>query len=543
MSQMLISNKKALIIDDFDTVRRSIKGMLSEVGFREVFEAPNGTYASKILESSKVDLILCDYNLGQSRNGLRLLEEWRLSKLISQQTLFVLITGDTSRQVVISALEMQPDDYLAKPFTMDTLLVRCERWFERRQLLLPILVSIEKEDWSAVAKLSRDIMDSEPRYRSLGQKQYVEALIKQEMFTEAENFLQGLLQKRYQGWADLLLQRILLINKDYQNAEQGLKKIVASQSSLIEAHDYLADCYESQAMYKEMQDVLDQAVNRAPHNIDRHFRLVQTAQTNLDYSRASQAFRDLINQASDTMHESIQIYQSYMKNLLQESTQLLEDESGRDIQKEIQRISKRMKSRFGGDVNSSLFNKALPVHSSVEPKSLKFTAVLNELFGQACEDIAQVNIETALFAVEVFYKAERFSDGDELIGRFLKVFAADESAKQRLRALQEQPVSSKVKEQAHQLNLKGGDFYRQKDYKQAINCFSQAMALSPRHPGVNLNFVQAHVLQMKSEGDNAHHITDCLEVLKRLEYLPSDHQEFKRYKKLLANLESKNIGK
>ena len=190
-------NKKVMVVDDFANVRRSIKAQLIDLGLVNVFEAYDGESASKILKETKVDLILCDYNLGKGRDGARLLEEWRVRKMMQQSTIFVLITAETARDVVVSAMEFEPDDYLAKPFTMEVLANRLQRWFERRQVLLPLLVSLEKHDWAAVADASRQIIEEHPRYRSVAQKNYVEALFQLKQFTQAEHFLHGLLDKRF----------------------------------------------------------------------------------------------------------------------------------------------------------------------------------------------------------------------------------------------------------------------------------------------------------------------------------------------------------
>ena len=70
-------NKKFLLIDDFSNVRKSVKGMLNSLGVSHVSEASNGTEATKSVRDQTFDVILCDYNLGKSKNGSQLLEEWR----------------------------------------------------------------------------------------------------------------------------------------------------------------------------------------------------------------------------------------------------------------------------------------------------------------------------------------------------------------------------------------------------------------------------------------------------------------------------------
>jgi len=117
-------NKKFLLIDDFSNVRKSVKAMLNSLGVSHVSEASNGTEATKSVRDQTFDVILCDYNLGKSKNGSQLLEEWRTRGWLSYQTVFVMITAETSRDFVMGALEFQPDDYLAKPAREAELIAR-----------------------------------------------------------------------------------------------------------------------------------------------------------------------------------------------------------------------------------------------------------------------------------------------------------------------------------------------------------------------------------------------------------------------------------
>jgi DNA-binding response OmpR family regulator len=119
-----------------------------------------------------------------------------------------MITAETSRDFVMGALEFQPDDYLAKPFAMDTLQNRLDRWLDRQSALGPINRALDKKEYPAMAKAARELMENKPRYRGWAQRKYVEALVKQGHTTEATHFLHALLDKRDLPWARLELHRI-----------------------------------------------------------------------------------------------------------------------------------------------------------------------------------------------------------------------------------------------------------------------------------------------------------------------------------------------
>ena len=55
---------------------------------------------------------------------------------------------------------------------------------------------------------------------------------------------------------------------------------------------------------EEAQTWLEEVISRAPRSIDRQLKLVKVAQTNLNFRRANQAQKDILNLATDTMHEA-----------------------------------------------------------------------------------------------------------------------------------------------------------------------------------------------------------------------------------------------
>jgi len=531
-----IKPKKVLVVDDFANVRRSIKGQLMDLGITNVFEAHDADSAHRIVKETKFDLILCDYNLGKGRDGARLLEEWRSQSVLHQASIFVLITAETSREIVVSAMEFSPDDYLAKPFTMEVLANRLIRWFERRQVMLPIFVSLEKRDWPALAELSKHVIEEHPRYRAAAQKYFVEALIQQKQYTQAEHFLRGLVDKRFVSWAQASLHRIDFLQNKFETAELGLKEVLIKDPNLIEAYDLLATSLQALDKDDELQIWLEHGVARAPKNIERQRKLVEVAQKNLDFHRASQGLRDIVNMSSNTMHEHVGIFQEYIKNLQIEDQHTVSEQRKREISKEIASVSRRMNERYSSDPNSKLFSKALVVQKAKDPSSVANQKLLDELFAQTFELTEFINSDTGLFLCETFYRCDRENDGDELISKFKEKFKDNREVVRRLEELQAEPVSFESRKKAKQLNYQGIELYRQKQYAAAIPSFRNAMLLSPRHPGIILNLVQSTLLKMKAEGISKPEVDLCIECLDRLKYLPEDHSQFERFNKLKENL-------
>ena len=134
----IYAQKKCLIIDDFPEIRGSLSRSLKTFGVNHIDTAANGEEAIKYCTKRKYDIVLCDYNLGSGKDGQQILEEVRHLRVLLMTSLFVMITGESSREMVLGALECQPDDYITKPYTPASLKVRLNKAIIRHEALLPI---------------------------------------------------------------------------------------------------------------------------------------------------------------------------------------------------------------------------------------------------------------------------------------------------------------------------------------------------------------------------------------------------------------------
>lgn len=111
-----------LIVEDTDSMRRSIRTMLQLMGFgKEYFEAANGREGWRLLEEGEVeiDFIISDYKMPYM-SGTEMLHKIRSDKRW-RYTPFLMITADANMEVVAEAAEHDVDAYLTKPFVTASL--------------------------------------------------------------------------------------------------------------------------------------------------------------------------------------------------------------------------------------------------------------------------------------------------------------------------------------------------------------------------------------------------------------------------------------
>ncbi len=105
-----------LIVDNYPFGRDTLRRTLLSLGAEKVDIAVSAAAAISMCKSIDYDMVFSDYDLGDGKNGQQLLEELRSQKLLRNVSAFVILTSETTRDVVLSTLEFQPDDYLAKPY-------------------------------------------------------------------------------------------------------------------------------------------------------------------------------------------------------------------------------------------------------------------------------------------------------------------------------------------------------------------------------------------------------------------------------------------
>lgn len=110
---------KILIADDYKSMRRVITSLLGQMGFLNYIEVSDGSQALKIIESEPVHLIIADWNM-PLLNGFELLRTIRAADHLKHIP-FIMVTGQSDREMVIAAMKIGVTAFVIKPFSPDIL--------------------------------------------------------------------------------------------------------------------------------------------------------------------------------------------------------------------------------------------------------------------------------------------------------------------------------------------------------------------------------------------------------------------------------------
>ncbi len=118
---------KILVVDDFATMRRIIKNILRQLGYKNIEEADDGATALPMLKAQHFDMIVSDWNMPKM-SGLELLKAVRADPQLSALP-FLMVTAEAQKENVIEAVKAKVSNYIIKPFTAETLAEKLAKIF------------------------------------------------------------------------------------------------------------------------------------------------------------------------------------------------------------------------------------------------------------------------------------------------------------------------------------------------------------------------------------------------------------------------------
>ncbi len=110
---------KFLIVDDFSTMRRIVRGLLKELGYNNAEEAEDGAAALNLLKASKFDFVVSDINM-PNMNGFELLAAIKADASLKHLPV-LMVTAEARKEDIVRAAQDGAAGYIVKPFTKATL--------------------------------------------------------------------------------------------------------------------------------------------------------------------------------------------------------------------------------------------------------------------------------------------------------------------------------------------------------------------------------------------------------------------------------------
>ena len=285
---------RALVVDDSPSMRNALRLTLSNFGITKIQMVANAAEAIFQVRNRSYDFILCDFNLGEGRDGQQLLEELRHSNLISLESVFMMVTAESYYEKVVSTAELAPDDYMIKPFSAELLCSRLTGILLRKQAFRDVYWHFQAQDLEASITACEVLIRDKPKYAVDALRFKGELLVALGRFEEAEALYQQVVAMRAIPWARLGLARSLHLQKKEDAAEEELRDVLESAPEMVAAYDLLSEVSLEKKDALAAQAALEKGVAISGKTVRRQQKLGEVAYGNGDLDTARTAFDNVL---------------------------------------------------------------------------------------------------------------------------------------------------------------------------------------------------------------------------------------------------------
>ena len=134
----LKADMKILVVDDMATMRKIVKNMLGQMGFKNLSEADDGKTALPMIESAykagePYEFIISDWNMPEL-SGLEMLKKLKESSEFKDVP-FLMVTAEAEQGNVMLAVKAGVDNFIVKPFSAQVLKEKIDKIFTKRGVL------------------------------------------------------------------------------------------------------------------------------------------------------------------------------------------------------------------------------------------------------------------------------------------------------------------------------------------------------------------------------------------------------------------------
>jgi tetratricopeptide (TPR) repeat protein len=528
--------KNYLVVDDFVGIRQLLRESLRSLGAKNIDQASSGGEAMGLLARIRYDVVLCDYNLGDGKNGQQVLEEARVRNLVNPSTVWLMVSAEKSVESVMGAAEHQPDAYLIKPITEGVLLTRLNRVWHKKQVFRMIDQACAEKDYLRAARLC-DARIGHDKIHALDLLRMKARLMeKSGQPARAREVYEQVLEQREYQWARAGLAKIRMANGEFEQARQMFQSVIAENRYYIDAYDQLAASYQNMGKLEEACAILERAAKLSPNSVPRQRSLGNIALKLGNVAMAEKAFRKCIAIGEYSIMKTPDAYLGLarvcgQKNDVKEALQLLLA-AQREFAHEHADIQLRTKITEGLVYHESGdYRRARKAGDELE-EMLKLTPERPDI--ATCLELA-----TLLFAVGVkdapaellCYVIRNNHDNPLLLDEVQAIFD-----KARLNEEGLALIRSSKKEAADLMN-QGVLLWKTGKLAQAVEWMRNARKAVPHNQRILFNAAQIMVSHLQQHGWDEQLSAEAYDVLHHVDKLLPGQQRFAQLIEQLAQLQ------
>lgn len=481
---------KVLVIDDQELAIGYIKYPLEQLGFHDVTFTDRVNSAMNLISTRIYDLIICAYEFRKEKDGYFLYDELKRNEMLSLQTAFVFVSADTSLELIHSIVELQPDDFLAKPFTIKDLDKRLHRALMRKKAMRKIYrFMFNRKFNNALEQVNQFLSDSsQADYYPTALKTKGEILLEFPDVKPAKEFYEAILEVQNFSWAQMGLVKALLKLGEEEEAEKMILRLAVKPDAQLLAYDMLTELQIKQKDYEMALESTVIASQVSPRNLHRHHKTVDLSRLTNDHKTHFEATKKIVKYAKNSVHDKPENYLDAARAGIDYAMTTEEDETV-TLAQEASEYLNNFASMSDRKVVQEQIDVCNARISQLQNDEDQAKELLNKLDDENWEGQSESDLldrSKALHAVGMHGECQKIID--HLTERAV---ARDDPNELYLEYLQkEKQQKQDILFTPKELNNQAVDFYQKGDTDNAMDTFGKAFTLMPKNTSIALNLLQ-----------------------------------------------------
>nr|WP_232056566.1 response regulator [Pseudoalteromonas sp. A25] len=518
-----------------------MKRSLEQLSFRDIQFADNAVVAKELCKIHNFELIICSFDLTNGQDGYQLYEELKHRKLIRKTTAFIFVSAEASPGVVHSILELNPDEFLVKPFSIKELKTRIDRVLKRKHSLKNIYALIDDGNDSKALKLIDDTLDKQDHaYSPILLKLKGDILIRLKRINDAKHFYKSALELQKFTWAKIGLIEALILNNEDTLAQRMLASMIEQPETRLVALDLLGKLEIKLNMLEQAQERLQEASEIAPRNIDRQRSLGRIASLNHDYESSYNAMKEVAHYAKNSIHDGPDVYLNAVRAGIDFA--LTTDQSD-----QIHRIT-RQSQQYLGDLKKQFPDANNQAQIDVLHARIHYLKDENKMARQLIEQLDDEptirSVDAALDKAKAFHELGFQNKAQAL---FTQIIDHCKHHKQVSDPITMRYIEQQQKERnditmgPKELNNHAVTQFKRGQLEVAMEAFTQAFRIMPKNTSIALNLLQC-MLDHTGKSGGTFNSALAKKCYKTLSTAPLDAEQHQRFAKLLAHMQELGLS-
>lgn len=535
----LLHGKRAIVIDDMGAAVAIGRNMLMSLGAKQVDTANDYQSAFILLARKKYDLVLCDFNLGTGLNGQQLLRDLRHIDRLSYTTLFVVVSAERTKDIVLGTIECEPDGYIAKPFTQGDFIQRITRLIEQQSAFNVFNKALDNKQYAEAFAEADRIRADQPKYGNLALRKKAGTLYELKRYDGALEQFDKALEKHPLTWAQIGRARCIAELGNTAQAIEEFEAIIENNGLAVPAIDSLATCQLREGRKKDAQASVAKAISLSPMSIERQRWLGELSMDIGELETAVKANRSVIKLAQGTLKESVKQYETFSRSLRKAIEEETDSKVISDRIREGRQMIKEGLQKFEDEeslkANDTLYRALDKFKQGDSEETIAIVDAAIERHKELLADQPSLIIDIA----ETKLLAGDRPSAETMLRKLIVDHKDNKRLVDHAQSILDIPLPHHQRVLITEKNRQGKHLYDAGDYEQALSSFRDALNLYPHHPSINLNAIQATLKLIESGARSERALKEAQAYLDASVPLESDHPEYTRKEAFRKYLEKR----